>query len=81
MPLENSLLLWFFCQGEYIAPEKIENVYNRTQYVSQTYVHGDSMRSYLVGVVVPDPDVLPKAALRRFGIRGTLEELCQNEVG
>ncbi|TSO88097.1 Long-chain-fatty-acid--CoA ligase 1 [Bagarius yarrelli] len=47
-------------QGEYIAPEKIEN-------------------SYLIGIVVPDPEVFVNWAKER-GIVGLYEELCQNPV-
>ncbi|TPX59839.1 hypothetical protein PhCBS80983_g02251 [Powellomyces hirtus] len=43
-------------QGEYCAPEKIENTYIRSNFVAQMYVHGDSLQSELVGVVVPDPE-------------------------
>lgn len=66
-------------QGEYIAPEKIENIYIRSRPVSQIFVHGDSLQSALVGVVVPDTDVLPSFAAK-LGVKGSLEELCQNQI-
>lgn len=31
-------------QGEYIVPEKIENVYIRSQYIEQVFVHGESLK-------------------------------------
>lgn len=42
-------------QGEYVALEKIENLYSGSPVVAQLYVHGDSLQSYLLGVVIPDP--------------------------
>ncbi|KAL4841854.1 hypothetical protein H8958_017144 [Nasalis larvatus] len=66
-------------QGEYIAPEKIENIYNRSRPVLQIFVHGESLRSSLVGVVVPDPDVLPSFAAK-LAVKGSFEELCRNQV-
>lgn len=42
-------------QGEYVALEKIENVYSRIPVAMQVFVHGSGLKSYLVGVVVPDP--------------------------
>ncbi|KAK7934162.1 hypothetical protein WMY93_005058 [Mugilogobius chulae] len=64
-------------QGEYIAPEKIENVYMRCVPVLQVFVHGDSLESYLVGIVVPDPEVFVNWAKER-GLVGSYQELCQN---
>ncbi|XP_056431033.1 long-chain-fatty-acid--CoA ligase 6 isoform X1 [Hyla sarda] len=64
-------------QGEYIAPEKIENIYIRSEPVSQLYVHGDSLQACLVGIVVPDAEVMPGWAKKK-GFEGTFTELCNN---
>ncbi|KAJ3603846.1 hypothetical protein NHX12_028587 [Muraenolepis orangiensis] len=64
-------------QGEYIAPEKIENVYMRCLCVLQVFVHGDSLQSHLIGIAVPDPEVFTNWTRER-GFVGSLQELCQN---
>jgi len=45
-------------QGEYISPDKIENVYSRSPLVAQAFVHGDSLEASLVAVLVPDEEEL-----------------------
>jgi long-chain acyl-CoA synthetase len=68
-------------QGEYIAPEKIENVYLRSRFIAQCFIHGDSFNASLVSVAVVDPEVLPVWAKSR-GIKHAddLKKLCADPV-
>lgn len=65
-------------QGEYIAPEKIENVYAKCRFIAQCFIYGDSFNSTLVAVVAVDPDVLKEWA-ESEGIKyQDLAELCDD---
>lgn len=47
------------CQGEYIAAEKLENIFGKLDVLAQVFIYGDSLQSFLVAVFVPDkPNVL-----------------------
>eukprot|EP01017_Pseudomicrothorax_dubius_P011068 TRINITY_DN1407_c0_g1_i4.p1 TRINITY_DN1407_c0_g1~~TRINITY_DN1407_c0_g1_i4.p1 ORF type:complete len:282 (+),score=103.74 TRINITY_DN1407_c0_g1_i4:62-847(+) len=63
--------------GEYVAPEKIENVYATSPLVGESFVHGDSLQAYLVGVIFPNEKALVKLA-QDNGIEGDFNTLCQN---
>lgn len=54
-------------QGEYIAPSKLENAYIKSKYVLQLCVHGNSLNSFLVCVLVPNRAELEKT-LREKGL-------------
>ncbi|KIP07574.1 hypothetical protein PHLGIDRAFT_89325 [Phlebiopsis gigantea 11061_1 CR5-6] len=51
-------------QGEYVALERVESLYSACPIVAQLYVHGDSLQSYLIGLVFPDPVQLAAIAAR-----------------
>lgn len=65
-------------QGEYIAPEKIENIYLRSEPVAQVFVHGESLQAFLIAIVVPDAETIGHWA-RKKGFEGSFEELCRNK--
>ncbi|KAJ2665705.1 medium-chain fatty acid-CoA ligase faa2 [Coemansia sp. RSA 1200] len=66
-------------QGEYVAPEALENIYGNDSCVQQVFVHGDSLQSCLVGVVVPDPETFVPWAQKVAGDKSaSLEDLCNN---
>lgn len=58
-------------------PEKIENIYTCSQYVQQVFVHGESLKSCIIAIVIPDVDVVKCWAVEN-GIPGTLSVLCAN---
>ena len=65
--------------GEYIAPEKIENCYTRHPAVMQAFVHANSLYPFPIAILVPDPDTFPGWAEKK-GVKGrSLEEMCQNK--
>ncbi|CAF2518985.1 unnamed protein product [Rotaria sp. Silwood2] len=49
-------------QGEYVAPEKIEDVYARSRFISQVFVYGDSFESFLVAIVLLNDDYVKQWA-------------------
>jgi long-chain acyl-CoA synthetase len=55
-------------QGEYVALERVESLYSACPVVAQLYVHGDSLQSYLVALVIPDPVQLAGIASRVWGV-------------
>lgn len=55
-------------QGEYISPERIENVYlANCGWLASAYVHGDSHQSFLVAIFGVAPDLFPQFASKVLG--------------
>ena len=55
-------------QGEYISPERIENVYlSHLSFLSQAYVHGDSVQTFLVAIFGVLPETFAPFASKVLG--------------
>merc|ERR1711957_171764 len=54
-------------QGEYIAPSKLEAVYSKNQWVTNMCIYGNSFKTFIVGVIVPNRETVLKF-LNRKGI-------------
>ncbi|KAF9165083.1 hypothetical protein DFQ26_000631 [Actinomortierella ambigua] len=68
-------------QGEYIAPEKIENVLQaRCNLIQQIYVHGESLQSTLVSIVVPEPETFAPFVSAIVGKTITMTDLAGLEA-
>ncbi|KAK7004886.1 long-chain-fatty-acid--CoA ligase 5, partial [Biomphalaria glabrata] len=66
-------------QGEYIATEKIENIYQRSSFVAQTFVDGNSLKPCLMAIVVPDQIFLNKWTQQNKEFPSDLKEFCQKK--
>jgi long-chain acyl-CoA synthetase len=67
-------------QGEYISPEKIERIYGRSFFISQIFVYGNGLQSYLLAVVVPDENYIIKNWIHKYNINPNTQfaEICKN---
>ena len=68
-------------QGEYVAAEKIEMAYTKSYFVSQIFVYGDSLQSYLIAIVVPDEAYVRNhwAGHHGYNSESSFEEICKNK--
>ncbi|MFH4974862.1 hypothetical protein AB6A40_001571 [Gnathostoma spinigerum] len=68
-------------QGEYIAPEKVENFYAGSKLVSQVFVYGESLKTCLIAIVVPDEEELPRVVEEKLHLKNIpFKDLCSNSL-
>jgi len=59
--------LFKLSQGEYVSPEKVENIYIEYPYLAEAFVHGTSLKDFCVGIFVVDP-VFFEAFVKEAGL-------------
>ena len=59
-------------QGEYVAAEKVESVYQQSPYISEIFLHGESTQNFAIAIIVLNPEKFSE-------IGQTLEEVNKKE--
>ncbi|CAF4025669.1 unnamed protein product [Adineta steineri] len=65
-------------QGEYIAPERLEDGYIRSRWIEQLFVDGISTEATVVAIVVPDEEYV-RSNFSKANANISFEELCKDE--
>ena len=65
-------------QGEYVAPEKVEAIYNKSDNVEEIFVHGDSNQTFAVAVVKPLKSHVLNLG-QKYGAGDDYAKLCENK--
>ena len=65
-------------QGEYIAPEKVENVFIQSSYAAQLWLHGDSLRDFCILFLVVEGGAVKKLA-EELGVGGEMADWLAND--
>lgn len=65
-------------QGEYIAPEKLENVYITSSLAAQVWIYGDSLKDHVIMFCVTEAPKIKNFA-SKLGIEGEPADLCKNQ--
>lgn len=63
--------------GSFVAPERIQSVYNQSAYVSECFVDADDGQNFLIAIVVPEIDYLNRWCVQNRLILNT-EQACKD---
>ena len=65
-------------QGEYIIPNKLESVYNKSKYVNQILIYGNSMKNNIIGIITLDKKV--SSEFLGLGKEADINEMIKSDI-
>ena len=78
--IDRSKNIFKLSQGEYIAPEKIEQIMTLSQMIAQCFLYGDSFKNGVVCIVIPEEAWVMKWAQTQSLQNQSFQELCQDNA-
>lgn len=63
-------------QGEYIIPNKLENVYSKSKYVNQILIYGNSTKNHIIAIIAPNKQCC--AEFLNLSLDKEIETICNN---
>ena len=79
--IDHKKQIFKLSNGDYVAPENIERVYCHSHYIAQCFVHGDSLKSCVIAIVVPRQSAIKEWAERRGIPSNSFTTLCCHRHG
>ena len=76
--IDRKKLIFKLSRGEYVAPDRVEDIYMGSPYISQVFVHGDSLKSCVIGIIVPNQKEIQDWAVRRGMPSDSFTALCNH---
>ena len=74
--IDRKKLIFKLSRGEYVAPDRVENIYMGSPYITQVFVHGDTLKSCVIGIIVPNQKEIQDWAVRRGLPSDSFTALC-----
>jgi len=76
--IDRSKHIFKLSQGKYIAPERLEDIYIRSQWIAQIFVDSISSETTIIAIVIPDEEYVRKNfKSETTGI--SFADLCKNK--
>ena len=81
MIIDRKKNIFKLSQGEYVAPDRLQNIYKSAYGLIDIFIEGSSYESYLIAVVVPDPETFPDLMKKhkiQFDEKSSIKQLIEH---